>query len=196
MVDGTRTRLVACALRMLADEGVEALTLRAIARKAQITHNAPLRHFPNRAALLSAVATAGFDDLAGRLRGAAASPGLVGSPARRLEATAHAYVAFAVANPGMFALMFRHDLVDTAEPVLAAASLAVFDEMAILVADRQHEGWHPHLDNRQLTGALWSALHGFAQLWIYQALPTATGAPPFADALHTMLRVLDLRPSQ
>ncbi|BCJ31864.1 TetR/AcrR family transcriptional regulator [Actinocatenispora sera] len=181
-----RTRLVDCAVALLREEGVEAVTLRGIARRAGVTHNAPLRHFRNRATLLSAVAADGF-----RLLDQSLSA--TGTPAQRLEDAARGYVGFALANPHMFALMFRHDLVDAAEPALAAASRQVFDTMAGLVAERQSDGWRDGLDTRQLTGALWSSLHGFAQLWLYRALPTATGEPPLAAALDTLLRMLDLR---
>src|SRR5688572_19717424 len=55
----TKDRLLECALGMVADEGVGSLSLRAIAKAAGVSHGAPLRHFPSRAALLSAVAVEG-----------------------------------------------------------------------------------------------------------------------------------------
>lgn len=186
MASETPDRLVDCAVTLLRTDGIQAVTLRAIARAAGVTHNAPLRHFRNRATLLSAVATDGFHTLGRSLSS-------TGTPAQRLEDAARGYLGFALANPHMFALMFRHDLVDPDEPTLAAASRMVFETMAELVAARQAEGWRAELDTRQLTAALWSSLHGFAQLWLYRALPTATGEPPLDEATDTLLRTLDLR---
>lgn len=63
MTTAPRARLLDAALAVLDDDGVEGLTLRAIARRANVSHGAPLKHFPHRAALLSAVATVGFREL-------------------------------------------------------------------------------------------------------------------------------------
>src|SRR5690606_39917048 len=56
-------RLVEVAEEILAEDGIEALTLRAIARRAGVTHGAPLRHYPSFAALLSEVAARRFRGL-------------------------------------------------------------------------------------------------------------------------------------
>src|SRR5690606_15390057 len=57
---GTRERLLQAARDVVARDGLEGLTLRAIARHAGVSHGAPLRHFPSLAALLAAVAADGF----------------------------------------------------------------------------------------------------------------------------------------
>ena len=59
----TAARLVDSARAMLDEQGLDGLTLRAIARGAGVSHGAPLRHFPTLAALLAAVAAQGFDEL-------------------------------------------------------------------------------------------------------------------------------------
>lgn len=105
-------------------------------------------------------------------------------------------MGFALEQPGMFALMFRHDLVDPQEPELAGASLTVFDTLAALVGACQAEGWNPAADNRQVAGALWAALHGLAQLWIWNALPTATGARSSDEVLEVLLGMLGLPESR
>jgi AcrR family transcriptional regulator len=48
---------------MLDEQGLDGLTLRAIARRAGVSHGAPLRHFPSLASLLAAVAAEGFEEL-------------------------------------------------------------------------------------------------------------------------------------
>ena len=63
METGPRQRLISSAVALLSTEGVEAVTLRRIARAAGVSHGAPLRHFTGRAELLSAVATEGFAEL-------------------------------------------------------------------------------------------------------------------------------------
>ncbi|MEU7695405.1 TetR/AcrR family transcriptional regulator [Microbispora hainanensis] len=193
---GPRDHLIAVARRMVDEGDPGTVTLRAIARAAGVSHGAPLRHFSGRAALLSAVAALGFGDLAARgERALGALPARTGA-VERLRAAASAYVGFALEQPGMFALMFRHDLVDPQEPELAGASLTVFDTLAALVGACQAEGWNPAADNRQVAGALWAALHGLAQLWIWNALPTATGARSSDEVLEVLLGMLGLPESR
>ncbi|MDX6315131.1 MAG: hypothetical protein QOF84_545 [Streptomyces sp.] len=187
MTTDPRSRLLDAALAVLAEEGVEGLTLRAIARRADVSHGAPLKHFPHRAALLSAVATLGFREMRSRADDAVAGcPGGVGA-VERLRARARGYVAYALAHPAMFTLMFRHDLLDPHDRELSKVSLTCFEDLITLVHAAQKEGWRPADDARLLTGALWSGLHGLAQLWMWGSLPLATGAADVNDALEALL---------
>ncbi|WP_158889266.1 TetR/AcrR family transcriptional regulator [Amycolatopsis anabasis] len=172
---GARERLISTAVTLLAEEGIEAVKLRRIARAAGVSHGAPLRHFTGRAELLSAVATTGFREL--RRRGRELPPG---APRDRLRAACRAYLDFALGDPAMFELMFRHDLVDAHEPELAAANSAVFDLFGELVAAVQAEGWRAGTETRLLTGSLWAALHGLAELWLWGGLSTAAPDPDAA----------------
>ncbi|MEV4298932.1 TetR/AcrR family transcriptional regulator [Microbispora rosea] len=189
---GPRDHLIAVARRMVDEGDPGTVTLRAIARVAGVSHSAPLRHFSGRAALLSAVATLGFGDLASRGERVLGALPAHSDAFERLRAAASAYVGFALEQPGMFALMFRHDLVDPHEPELAGASLEVFDTLAALVAACQAEGWNPAAGTRQVAGALWASLHGLAQLWVWNALPTATGARSSDEVLEVLLGLLGL----
>lgn len=175
---GTRQRLITTASELLAGEGVGAVTLRGIAKAAGVSHGAPLRHFSGRAELLSAVATQGFTELLERR-----SHLPDGGPRERLTAACHSYVDFALQNPAMFELMFRRDLIDPDEPALAAASSAVFDEFAALVAAA---GTH-RADPRLVAASLWAALHGLAQLWLWGGLAGASFAPSPEAALAVTL---------
>src|SRR5215467_12607566 len=67
-----RAALIRAGLAILAEEGVQALTLRAAARRAGVSHNAPYRHFADKEALLAAIAEEGFIDLAARVEEARA----------------------------------------------------------------------------------------------------------------------------
>ncbi|MFC4002459.1 TetR/AcrR family transcriptional regulator [Prauserella oleivorans] len=168
MVTDARQRLIDSATALLTDEGVEAVTLRRIAREAGVSHGAPLRHFAGRTELLSAVATTGFAEL--RRRGEDLA---TGSPRERLFAMCRAYIEFALANPAMFELMFRRDLVDADEPELASTNTAVFDDFSRLVREAQADGWRSDADPTVLTASLWAALHGLATLWLWGGLPDA-----------------------
>lgn len=156
-----RQRLISSAVTLLAEEGVEAVTLRRIARVAGVSHGAPLRHFTGRAELLSAVASEGFAEL-----GEAELP--AATPHERLLAACRQYLHFAQRNPAMFELMFRHDLVDTNE--LAEVNDAVLTRFSELVQAAQATGWRAGVDTRSLATSLWAALHGLAELWLWGGL--------------------------
>ena len=89
-----RAALLQAAGRALEKDGPDAISLRDLARGADVSHNAPYRHFPDRRALFDALAEEGFALLAREL---------LGKPWRE---QAVAYVRFALANPERFRLMF------------------------------------------------------------------------------------------
>jgi AcrR family transcriptional regulator len=103
-----RRSLLQAGRQILADQGVDALTLREVARRAQVSQAAPYHHFNGKAELVSAIAQHGFEDFAAALRAGAAAAG--GGALQRLTGMGLAYVQFAVANPNLFRLLFRPEL--------------------------------------------------------------------------------------
>src|ERR1700738_553996 len=99
-----RMALLAQAERTVRDRGVQELSLRELAREVGVSHGAPRRHFPDRQALLDALAEAGFARLGAELRSAADGAGEDFEP--RLQATAAAYVRFATRDAALLELMF------------------------------------------------------------------------------------------
>lgn len=89
-----RAALLQTAEEMLEKEGLAALSLREVARRAGVSHNAPYRHFPDRDSLLAALAAEGFEQFAEALEK---------RPRREMG---EAYVEFALAHPQRFRLMF------------------------------------------------------------------------------------------
>jgi AcrR family transcriptional regulator len=168
-------RLIDVTADLLATEGTEALSLREIARRAGVSHGAPLRHYPSLANLLAHVAAEGFARLKDFIDAA-----LVLMPeataVERLGAAGRAYVAFAMANPGHFTLMFRNDLLDGTEETLLSNGATAFDQLVQLVELAQRDGWHADDDRLALAGVLWSTVHGIASLWLMGALGATTGA--------------------
>jgi AcrR family transcriptional regulator len=178
--------LVQTALALLAEGGVEALSLREIARRAGVSHGAPLRHFPSLAALRTEVASRGFQVLAEALDKAAAQVPGGSSPLLRLSGAARAYVEEAVSNPEMFALMFRPELLDRTQPGFVKHAGAAFDKLLHHVRAAQDAGLEPERDTRTLAAALWSLVHGVATLWSQGAITGASGAS-LEDVLDTAL---------
>ncbi|MGL4744146.1 MAG: TetR-like C-terminal domain-containing protein, partial [Dermatophilaceae bacterium] len=128
-----------------------------------------------------------------------------GHPLDELEALGRAYLAFARAERGCFAVMWREDLQDPADPSLreaSAATLAVIVELAARVADSSGAQRHgtrrggsgsatTRHDPAMIATVLWSAAHGFADLSRYGALDDLVGGPGAGDdAFLALLRSL------
>ncbi|HLH82658.1 MAG TPA: TetR/AcrR family transcriptional regulator [Trebonia sp.] len=183
-----RDRLLTVAGDLLDAEGVGAVTLREIARRAGVSHGAPLRHFPSLANLLAHVSAGGFRRLSDAMVAGAAGHGL--SARDRLAGAARAYCRFGLDRPGLLTLMFRWDLVDLSEPELAAASHETFGRLTEMVAAAQAEGWQPGSDPKRLAGAVWSAVHGLVSLWVPGALQRPTGATELDEILGPLLAIV------
>ncbi|MFF0206095.1 TetR/AcrR family transcriptional regulator [Streptomyces sp. NPDC005017] len=177
---GLRARLVEVGVELVAREGAQALTLREIARRAGVSHGAPRRHFSTHLELLSAIARRGFADLAARTAPALADE--EAGPRGQIAAVARGYVEFALANPGMYELMFRHDLLESGHLGLRDTSLPLFAALVERVA-----AVRPGADARAVAGALWANLHGIAQLWAWGSLQLATGSDDFTPLLDATL---------
>ncbi len=157
-----RRALLDAALDTIATDGVAALNLRALARRCGVSHAAPTHHFGDREGLLTAIATEGYDGLAAATAATWAETGSF------LEVGV-AYVRYAVTHPGHFAVMFRPDLVDTADPELVRASAASaamlygpVDSVAPVEGDPAAR--------RIAATAAWALVHGIATLWLQGSL--------------------------
>src|SRR5579863_709063 len=88
---------------ILEEEGLGALSLRSVARRAGVSHAAPYRHYASREALLADVASEGIANLRAELAQAAAAPA---EKSERIVRIATVYLRFAVRHPGLMRLIF------------------------------------------------------------------------------------------
>jgi len=156
-----RQALIAAALAVVEEGGAEALSLRELAASLEVSRAAPYRHFPDRDALLAAVAARGFEDLNVGYEAALASPG---DGRERLRAASFVYVDFAAARPGLFKLMFESDLLAREHP---PAVLIPPADRSYHLLWRAVEGAEPEADEKTVkarTITMWSTLYGFLAL--------------------------------
>ncbi len=138
--------------KILEKEGVEALKLRVVARRAGVSHNAPYRHFPRSEALLAALAVEGFEWLGAAQRKAEAAGGL--------RAMGEAYVEFALAHPQRFRLMFGGRIPLGKHARLREVAARAFAELSGALAARVPGA--PGAQDASI--AAWALVHGLAQL--------------------------------
>jgi AcrR family transcriptional regulator len=163
--------LVEAALALLDETQDWTFSLREVARRAGVSHNAPYKHFPEKRDLLAAVAARGFEAMAERTLASLKS---VRGARAQLIACGRAFVAQGVANPALYRLMFSAALTSPEagrpliEKVAAAKVRAIFDAA---VADAVRSGTFPSsMANPRKSAAaslaVWSLLHGLTMLAI------------------------------
>ncbi|MBN6055003.1 TetR/AcrR family transcriptional regulator [Nonomuraea sp. RK-328] len=172
-----RDRLIDAGVDIVMRRGAGDLGLREIARAAGVSHGAPRRYFPTHHTLLSVIAHRGFADLEARFAAAGAG---AATPREHLRALARAYVRYAVECPGMFELMFRHDLLnsdgrDSDGPRLRERTLPLFEQVVTLVGQsRTGQAGNGHAaPPAVVAAALWANVHGLVQLWAWESLRLA-----------------------
>lgn len=165
-----RAALLAAAEAELADRGVEAFSLRQVAKRAGVSHAAPAHHFTDAGGLLTALAADGFRRFlaAQATREAQANP----DPRGQLVAAGLGYIDFALASPALFRLMFGSDRPDFSDPDLCAASDAAYLHLQQQV---QATGGGP-----ADIAAVWSLAHGLADLMTAGRLKPLMALPPAA----------------
>ncbi len=172
-----KRRILATGRALLEERGPAALSLREVARLAGVTHQAPYHHFANREAILAELVAQGFDELAQALAAANARFAAVGRRVGVVEAGL-AYVGFALAHPGLFRIMFRHDVCDPAHaPAVRAAGERAYAELRRMV---QLAHGAP---SDELAALYWAQVHGLASLLIDGPLGAGPGSAPTRLAL-------------
>ncbi|GAA3713414.1 TetR/AcrR family transcriptional regulator [Gordonia hankookensis] len=172
--------LVQAAVEELEENGAPALSLRAAARRAGVSSAAPYRHFPDRNALLSAVAAVGYGELAQDLVEVSPAPT---TPAD-LAKVAVAYVDFALRRPGLFRVMFAEGC-DTTSPDRVAAVAAIHDYLGSIVTSAL-----PDAPAEPMAIAVWSLVHGLAFLHMDGKLNTSSDmavAEQVSSAVYAVL---------
>lgn len=182
--------LVEAARDILAGEGLEALSLRAVARRVGVSQTAPYAHFADKRALLVAVTLDGFESFGARLSSEAANAGSAGE---RLLALARGYVGFALDNPALFRLMFgadAHNLLE--DPALQGAALSTYHQLSDAIAARLGAGAENRAHLRVATLAAWSLVHGLSLLMLDGLVVAANASEESRSVLiESVARMLD-----
>jgi AcrR family transcriptional regulator len=157
-----RNALLAAAAAMIEESGVQGLSLRQLAERAELSRQAPYNHFQDKHALLAELASDGFRALESRIRH---SKGYPADPTS-LEHAAAAYIAFAQQRPALFRLMFSSEIVDlTRFPATQAAGAACRQCLTEIIA-----AMAPAELVADLVLAAWSIVHGYATLCVEMGL--------------------------
>lgn len=190
-----RSALIAAAERLMTERAGWTFTLREVARAAGVSHNAPYNHFPERRALLAAVAARGFEDFRAALQAAvAAAP--AGDAATRLAAVARAYVAFATGSGTRFRLMFGPELAGCKDAPLTQAQERAFAVLGGLIEQGVADGTFREDPLGTHALAAWSLVHGLAILILDVKVRAEATPSALADTVGASLMTGLVRPER
>lgn len=145
------------ALKMIAAEGLEALSLRAVARHLEVSHQAPYKHFASRDHLLAEIIRRCLREFAVHLRASGGGE----DPVADMRALGEAYLGYALTRPLEYRLMFATPWPEVAfEAKLGDDARASFDVLCGRLAAVRSDLQGPGLDRHAMF--VWSAMHGVA----------------------------------
>jgi AcrR family transcriptional regulator len=179
-----RRLVLDAAIAIIESDGADSVSMREVARRAGVSHQAPYHYFGDRSGILAAISEEGFAGLAQAFRDVhetempAAKAGFI------------AYLNFAREHIGHFRVMFRNDIcgVVTHELTQIAADSA-FEELRLMVARITGPEIDPN-DAFTFAAMLWSLSHGLATLVIDGPLPNKV--PPGTNLEDQIQAVINL----
>lgn len=181
------------ALEIIGENGVEELSLREVARRLGVSHQAPYKHYPSRDHLLAEIVSRSFDDFARHLDARPRHE----DPSDDLGEMGRAYLSYAIAYPLHYRLMFGTPLPDVDEhPEMMAKARHAFSllrdcisQLHALRSSPASEAPPAALDAL----FVWSTVHGLASILQSQVLGCLELPEEFLEAAapHTLSRIGD-----
>ena len=160
-----KNALIKAGVEILSSEGVEGLSLRKVAQRAGVSHNAPYSHFADKQSLIAAISTEGFKQLYQGLDAAISS--YPDDPKRQLQKGARAYVQFAINNTDTFKIMFSGVLEKEKEyPAFVKISHKTFERVVDVVHACQEAGLLRSAPAEIMAVAVWGQIHGIISLML------------------------------
>jgi AcrR family transcriptional regulator len=171
------------ALAIIERDGVEALSLREVARRLGVSHQAPYKHYPSRDHLLAEVVRRAFVAFAEHLDARPRER----DPFADLHAMGRAYLDYALRHPLQYRLIFGTPLPDAkAHPEMMTRGRYAFAllEGAIAALDQARPEAARAADPRLDALHVWSLLHGLASIAQSSALQSLSLPKTVMTAMH------------
>jgi AcrR family transcriptional regulator len=194
-----RRKVLKASLALIEEGGLDRLSMREVARKAGVSHQAPYHYFADREAILAELAGEGFSRLGQELARAADQAG--SDPAKAVQDMGQAYVDFALRNPAYFQAMFRADAVPLDRyPEARKREEEAFGRLVESIG--QAFANQPEEVRQAIAVASWAMVHGLATLILEGSLarklkmPKAQQRQVANEVIGTFMRLLgESRPS-
>jgi AcrR family transcriptional regulator len=182
-----RRAVIDTALAIIADRGIDSLTMREIVNQIGVSRMAPYRHFKNKAELLAVLAQEGFEGMYAATQLAVRTSA---QPIDRLQAIGVAYIFYAIDRPVHYRVMFDASLSNrTIYPLLYQSAVKNFDCLVEILIQCQQQGAIRAGDTQQIAQITWSLVHGLSLLSIDRQFATM-GAAPISELANAAMTTL------
>ena len=180
--------LLQAAIELIEEKGVEALSVREVAKRVGVSPGAPFRHFNTKAALLTAVAEQAMSRLTASVMTQLAAVGEA-SPPEALRAIGQGYLAWVLENPTHFMVISSRTLIDFhGSERLVEENEAIRRIMADLIERGRADGsLRPGLPPDDLIFAARAFIYGVARMWIDRHFQEWKIEKPPAKAMNDAL---------
>jgi AcrR family transcriptional regulator len=170
--DDVRAEILKASVALMNEGGLGALSMREVARRAGVSHQAPYHYFADREAILAELAGEGFDQLYDYMVSAI---GMARDKVAKMRAIGGAYIRFAFNHPEVFKLMFRCEMCDLSRhPQAKAKADRCFDVVVEVVGSGASSANKADPDHTPVIAA-WAMSHGLATLLLEGKLGMAFG---------------------
>jgi AcrR family transcriptional regulator len=192
--DAFRERIVQASTELIEEQGLSALSMREVARRAGVSHQAPYYYFADREAIIGAIAEQGFRIMREYVQRSAPEAG--GAPHEAIMAAGRAYLEFALAHRAHFRVMFRPELVSPERhPNVRGEGIHACDTFYRIVSSAVAAGLPADPSVDALFLLCWSVVHGLACLVLDGPLdvvmPDVDRQTQLRDVLSTFARMTD-----
>lgn len=162
MAADLKTQVLDASVQLIAEQGLAGLSMREVARRAGVSHQAPYHYFADKESIVAALVERGFTMLAARMESVAKGKGSV---TQRLAKTGREYVTFALEQPVYFRLMFRPELAKLERfPEAVAAGARALAVLEALVEERCLGQRVAPAKREAMVSMHWGMVHGLSSL--------------------------------
>lgn len=147
------------AVSLLDQHGATGVTIRAVAREAGVSHSAPVNHYKDRRALLTAIAQGQFEVIFKDIESALLK--VPNNQKDRIEVFAETMIEFGFRYPHRYQLLWRGDLIDHEDPPLLTVMDNIYDQLCYEIERSVHG---VKVDRDTIAVALWSMWHGYIDM--------------------------------
>jgi len=176
--------LLRAARDLLDEEGESGVGVRAVARKVGVSHAAPVNHFKDRRALLTALTAELIDDIRvdidNRLKTVSADP------VTRIEMIANTFIDYGAHYPNRYSLLWRYDVVDHESEMMRSRADVIYDLICDEI-DKLTSG--RNVDRDTIAIGLWSMVHGYIDLKIVNMFEDRTDSVTGEDRPRALIKM-------
>ena len=184
---GTKDKLVEAATALLDEGGEAAVTLRAVAQRVGVSHNAPYKHFEDRAALLASVAEKDFSNFSATFATIQRSD----QPTiDKVKAALETFISYGEAHPARYRLLFGDPDIANRGGQLEVVAMQTFADFSALIASAQATGDLPAVPVATMTSLIYAVLHGLLDLQAGGRMRAEKGFTSVRDGVFLLLMLI------